>query len=745
MRILLATTALVTLVSYPVLADEYTYSPQLSQIKLDKAIQSYANYGKGITIAVVDTGLNPNHVELAGRVSAQSTCVATNNCWYGYQDTNFHGTFVASIAAGALNNYGMVGVAPSATILGIKIAQPNGSAIPSDENAGLLAAANRGAQVINLSYGSFFGPKTTSAYASYNNALVSTLNTVASKGTTTVIAGGNSSTTFMDNVNQGGFTSASLSRLLFVGSVNSANQLSSFSNTPGTTKFTTTDGKTVNLNSLWLMAPGENIIGAYYGMNNYYVQASGTSFSAPQVAGAVALLESRWPTLYKNGTAAKVLLTTATDLGAAGVDNIYGAGLMNLNKAFLPIGNLTISNSKGAQVNVTTITGSMITSGAFGSLATIKSKLGNIIAFDTYSRDFSVNLANLIQTKPTAATVVLPHGSQVVGSSYKFAEGGGLSYAEDVSTLPEYFRDKQADDRQKSFYLSMTDGEGTTTAGGYGFSATPSFAQALYGIDSGAAEDISALGLSNELLSLTQGGAFIAYGEQINSKTRYALSWSQTASQDEFLTSQDGETSSAHAVGLGLAHKMSDTWNLGFTLNYLGENNQYLGSTYANSAVSFGDHHNSLSLGVSSSFDLGNDRRLSFDAAVTRGSGANVSNSLIESVSDVYAESLGVTYSQDNAFKKGDAFSISLKQPMRVFSGSANMVTSGVDGNGDAVIGSEQVSLKPDGFETDLTVGYSAPLRENMNWTANVTAKHDDGNIAGNDTLGFRIGTKITF
>lgn len=744
-KTLLLTTALVSVTSFAAFADEYTNSPQLAQIKLDKAIQTYANNGKGITIAIVDTGINPNHVELAGRVSSQSTCVATGNCGMGYLDTNFHGTFVASIAAGSQNGTGIVGVAPLSTILAVKIAQPSGSAYTNDENTGLLTAAQRGAQVINLSYGSFFGPKTTPSYTAYNASLVSTLNAVAAKGSTTVIAGGNSSTTFMDNVNQGGFSSAALSRLLFVGSVNSANTLSSFSNTPGTTQFTTTDGKKVALSSLWLMAPGENLIGAYYAVNNYYAYASGTSFSAPQVSGGVALLESRWPVLYKNGTAAQVLLTTATDLGAKGVDNIYGAGLMNLNQAFLPIGSLTIPNAKGASVNVTKITGSMVSSGAFGSLTSIKSKLGNMSAFDTFSRDFSVNLSTLIATKPTAATVALPHGSQIVGSSYKFADGGAMAFGEDVSTVPSYMQDAQLDHGTRNFYLSMTDAKGTTTSGGYGFSATPSFTEALWGTNAPAADDISSLGLSNGLLSLAQGGAFLAYGEQLNPDIRYAFSWSQSAAENNFLTSAAMDTPQANAFGFGITDRVNASWTNGFTLNVLDEKNQWLGATYANSPISFGESHQSVSLGFSSAFDIDEDHHLVLDAAVARGNGQDVSNSLIDSVSDVYAESIGVSYTQNNAIQKGDTFTIGLKQPMRIFSGSANMVSSSVDSEGNPVTSANAVGLTPDGRELDLTIGYTSAMKDNAQWSANMVARRDDGNIQGQNSLGFMVSTKLAF
>lgn len=749
MKYLLATTALVGFISVqnisPAIADEYTYAPQLAKIKLDRSIQAFGNYGKGITIAVVDTGVNPNHIELAGRVSAQSTCVATGNCWYGYNDTNFHGTFVASIAAGALNNAGMVGVAPSSTILAVKIAQPSGSAYTTDLNAGLLAAAQRGAQVINLSYGSFFAPSATPYYGSLNASLVSTLNAVAAKNSTTVIAGGNSATTFMGNANQGGFTSAALSRMLYVGSVNNANTLSSFSNTPGTTKFTTTDGKTVSLSSLWIMAPGENLIGAYYGANNYYVQASGTSFSAPQVSGGLALLESRWPVLYKNGTAAQVLLTTATDLGAKGVDTVYGAGLMDMNKAFQPVGNLVIPNAKGTKVNVTSITGSMITSGAFGTLTTIKSKLANMSAFDNFSRDFSINLSGLIQAKPTAATVVLPHGTQVVGSSYKFAEGGAMSFGQSVSTMPLSYQQSHAEEAPKNFYMSMTDKEGTTTAAGYGFSAAPSFNEALWGAQSFAASDAAALDVSNGLLSLAQGGAFLAYGEQLDQSTRYALSWAQSDTQDDSLITPATDTPTSMAIGLGMTKELTPTWTGGMTFNLLEETDQWLGASYANSPLGFGEKRRSASVGISSAFDLGNDRHLVLDTSIIRGQGGKVENSLIESVSDIYAQSLGVSYTEQNSFTEGDQLSIGIKQPMRIIAGDARMTTTGVDVNGDPVISSENVSLKPDGIETDLTIGYKSAITETGQWSAEITARHNDGNVSGENALGFMMSKKLKF
>jgi subtilisin family serine protease len=738
------------LLASPAMANEYLRSSNLSQIKVTNSLQDYANFGKGITIAVVDTGLNANHVELAGRVSAQSTCVATGNCALGFRDTHFHGTFVASIAAGSLNNTantGMVGVAPQSTIMGIKIAQPSSSAFTTDINNGLLTAANRGAHVINLSYGSFFAPSTTSSFATLNRSLVNTLNSVATKNSVTVIAGGNSNKTFMDNVNQAGFSDASLSRLLFVGSVDKNNKISSFSNTPGSTKFISTTNKTVSLNSLWLVAPGEQLMGAHFASNTGYAYASGTSFSAPQVSGAVALLESRWPVLIRNGTAARVLLSTATDLGAKGVDDVYGVGLMNVERAFRPIGNLTVQNSNGQVVNLSQSSASLITSSAFGSLKALRSKVGVIRAFDSLGRDFETNIAASIQPAASSAPppVVSAQSRQVVAQKVNFSEGGSLSY---VTTKQSNFDQDKYDPSQKSiqdFSVSFTDQEGTTTAAGHGYSAALSFTDALWGEESNGVGDIKSLGLSNDLLSLAQGGGFLAYGEALNSKTRYAVSFSQTSTENDMTSSLSEEESSAKAIGIGFKRSLTPDINTSVTFNFLDEEHQLLGAKYSNSSLSFGDNHKSMSVGVTSSIDLGDDRNLAFDTAIARASGSQVQNSLIEDVSDIYATSAGVTYSQKHNFQKDDNFSVGLKQPLRVIKGSAMVASSGVDSDGNQVTSVDKVDLKSDGQELNLNFNYSAPLGDDGVISANLSANHDRDNIQGNHEANFMVTTKWSF
>ena len=135
---------------------------------------------------------------------------------------------------------------------------------------------------------------------------------------------------------------------IVVGSVDLNNQISSFSNRAGVTK------------DHYLVAPGESIRTAgLNGGQNYY---TGTSFAAPIVAGAMALMIQKWPNL-KGKDVAQILFDTAQDLGAVGVDDIYGHGLIDLYAAFSPIGALGIpSSTSGGMVsaNKVSITLSLI-------------------------------------------------------------------------------------------------------------------------------------------------------------------------------------------------------------------------------------------------------------------------------------------------------------------------------------------------------------------------------------------------
>ncbi len=130
-----------------------------------------------------------------------------------------------------------------------------------------------------------------------------------------IAATGNDETTQPDYPAYYASDSSLAGYVLAVGSVNSSSAISSFSQQCG------------DAMNYCLVAPGENIYGAY--PTSTYATGSGTSSATPHVAGAAAVIRGAWTFLTAAQTA-QILLQTATDLGVAGVDVIYGHGLLNL-------------------------------------------------------------------------------------------------------------------------------------------------------------------------------------------------------------------------------------------------------------------------------------------------------------------------------------------------------------------------------------------------------------------------------
>lgn len=721
-------------------------APWLAQIGVTSAIQTTANGGAGFNIGIVDTGVVTNHPELAGRVSTSSSCAAvTFLCSRGVTDDNGHGTSVASIAAGSTATGGLMsGVAPKATIIAEKVLNANGSGYDADVANGIVKATNAGAQVINLSL-------TYIPTASVINAI----NYAASKGAIIVFAGGNSAVALNGGANSNGFTAAALSRLVFVGSVNSANRTSSFSNTPGNGSAVAGATRS-SYASLWLMAPGESIVapGIMYGANAY-AYWTGTSMAAPMVSGALALLETTWPVLNRNGTATSVLFQTATDLGATGIDTATGNGLLNMSKAFQPIGALTVTQTNGKSVTVASLTNSLLTGGALGSMSSVTSQLAKYTAFDSFQRNYVVNLSGLVQKNATGVSAAAAaQAPTVTSTAVRLADGMTLAFAR--ADAPSTINDKasligsassQPSRLASSWVMKLTGATGTSIAAGTGFPASASFAETLWGEGSIAGSQARDLDVSNGLLQLAHGGTFASIGSKLGTDTRIAFSFSNTAAFSEgvagnksladTLMGRDWTRAQAAGVAMGVTTTLRKGWTGGMTLSVLNEKNGLLGTIYDRAgSLALGNQHKSVSVGISSSVDLWQGAGLMFDAALSASDGASASSGLITGVSATTARSFGLSLVQRDALTEGDSLSVTLKKPLRVTSGSANLTTTSVDDQGFATTAATRVSLKPSGSQTDLVLGYSRSLRPGVDVSASLTVSSDAGNVRGTNAVG---------
>lgn len=256
-----------------------------------------------VSVAVVDTGVDYAHPDLVGRIdSINATDVIDGGT---AQDLYGHGTHVAGIIAANANNAAFVaGIAPSATVMPVRVLDAQGSGTDAGVAAGIEWAADHGADVINLSLGGSAPSSVLAQACAYARA----------KDCVIVAASGNAAAS--PGWVWGAIEyPAAYPGVLSVGAVDANDTRAPFSEYGP---------------DLDLVAPGVNIRSLYPGQK--FADLQGTSMATPHVAAVAALLRSQNPTW----TAVQVeqrLIDTSEDLGAAGKDYYFGNGLVRADLA----------------------------------------------------------------------------------------------------------------------------------------------------------------------------------------------------------------------------------------------------------------------------------------------------------------------------------------------------------------------------------------------------------------------------
>ena len=726
------------------------------QINDTAAVQTAAKGGAGLTIAVLDTGVVGNNPEVNGRTSLLSSCAAVSfKCSNGYWDDNSHGTAVAAVVGGRYSTTSLIsmsGVAPAATILAEKVLPATGSATAGDVANGIIKAADAGAQVINLSL--TYTP---------TSAVVNAINYATAKNATLVWAGGNSSANFNNGASTSGLSAASLSHLVFVGGVSSTNVLASTSNKPGSGSVSGTGGS-ASYASLWLVAPSMGIWAPYAtsGVNSFSAW-TGTSMSAPQVSGALALLESAWPILYTKGTAASVLFKTATDLGATGVDATYGEGVINLDRAFKPIGALSVVTSTGGLVPVSQLTSQMVMGGALGSLSTISSQLSTYTAFDSFMRNFTVDLSGMVTSTSPGSTSTSTTTATATTSTTTMLQGGGMMVM--GTREPQAFGERSFADlrgqapttaglapsgfdppERELSLVAFSDAKGDMVAVGHGIPAAATFTEAMWGPRSLVGHEAGRLGVATALLDLAQGGYSAALGYGLSPRVHIAAGWS--SNDTPFAPGATGPQTRAvsEAWVVGVNARLDHGLTIGASFSGLSEDNALLGSTYNGAGpLSLGSHHDSRSVTLSAFEDLGDGQGLLLDAAMVDTSGSAGGQGLIRDVSALQARAYGISYIKADALRAGDLLTLSVRRPLRVTSGTADLVLTTVDADGLPVTRYTRVDLAPSGEETDIAARYATPVRRGLSLNGEVEVRSNARNTQGLTDVGASMGLHLTF
>jgi subtilisin family serine protease len=319
---------------YAVQALEYSSENELGNswgadhISADAALT--AGYsGEGVKVAVLDSGVNFNHFDLRDNFD-----LSANELGYDFVSDDFfpedvygHGTHVAGILAAASNGFGVVGVAPNAQIIALRVLDDNGGGTASRIIEALQWIQNYNAahpdspiRITNNSYGT----------GSNSSQLEAAFDVLASSGVLHIGSAGNDGSA-AGNGNNVSYP-ARYASVVAVAALDKNNLRASFSSTGADVEIAAPG---VAVLSTW--KDGTNIAGplpfsfaSYAG--EYFIEANGTSMASPHVAGVAALLMASNPSYAAEAVRSK-MNATALDLGAVGKDNLYGYGLVDASSA----------------------------------------------------------------------------------------------------------------------------------------------------------------------------------------------------------------------------------------------------------------------------------------------------------------------------------------------------------------------------------------------------------------------------
>lgn len=673
---------------------EYYGSAGLGPINASAAYAAGAT-GSGEIASVIDTGVDTANPKLTNQVVGSYVVVNGE----ALAPIDPHGTMVAGIIAAARTGSTMMGVAFNGSLISVKAVNDTTS-IFSD---GDIASALRLSSGLNPAYPKVSANVINMSLAA-NGALPATYSAMiqaVQAGKVIVVAAGNSAGANPLYPAIYAIDPAMRGQVLAVGSVNSSNAISSFSNRAGSAA------------SYFLVAPGENIVSTYPGAGNYGI-GSGTSFAAPFVTGSIMLLEQAFPTLTAKQVVS-LLLSTATSLGSS---STYGAGLINLAAAFQPQGTPALAVTpyvSGARVPLSAT--SMQLGPAFGNALKSAPALASAIILDAYDRPYKVNLGARIATavNPLRATSLLGMSGSM--QQISFTTGNGISIGLAEAEAPPVTSASLLAPSSQTLPSSLT--QAAVVKAAIGSSTEVGFAQGLtpgayfspgvaretggdlfWNVDSVAQPQLGLVGVG-------QGGMIT---RAIGASTKLSFGYFGGATYlDPGAQFFEQPNRTARLAQTVVSETLPGGVEVGIGFGALAENNVFLGTS---SSGAFGSN-----IG-------GNSRFYTFSGAVPIEGGLRLEASYITAdtkpgaaspfLSDwgtIRSSAFSVAAIKSGLFSAEDRFGFLVGQPLRVESASATLsLPVSRDLGNNVQWQSQRVALTPTGREIDLQVSYATPI-----------------------------------
>lgn len=655
--------------------------------------------GNGVTVAVIDTGIDAGHPDLDANIAVNSIDITGGG---SLDDATGHGTKVAGIIAAERNDAGTHGVAFDAEILAIKAYRCGSSGCNfymSDLTSAVNYATDNAAHVINMSLG---------GVSAGDEDLNRAIRRAANAGAFVVVPTGNAGMSepyypanLAADPSLGGMVIA-------VTAVNDYGLSASFANDCGTA-----------MNGC-IAAPGVQIATTKDGASSAIqtTSVSGTSFAAPHVSGALALLTQLYPDAYAADprSIAMFMFDGARDLGAAGVDPVYGHGMLDvagaIDTADAAIASAAIPLASGATTSLSD--SSMVLSPAFGDSLSGLSALENAIAVirlsdgdhpyrarldDSIARVPRQSMLESLRVEQNARSVSQPLGNGMA-VTMTLADGSG----EAAASVPA---PGTSGDTLRGLRLAGTLGDGTDLRLGLGVSANaqPAAAPAMRQADAlflAGADTTASIG------ALAGAGNSLGVARPIGNGTAVALEIFE-GETDGLL--EDGNGGSATRLAAATVSRgFTDDGTVWLGFGVLDEMSGLLGSQGAGAfTTSAGATTRYAAFGGTAPLANGLAVVGSFTVAATEP--GETGNSMLSDWSSVHSNAFSIGLLAGNVLTRGDRLGLLVGQPLRVYDASATLTTpASLSSGGEAVLASDRVDLAPGGREIDVELGYLRSL-----------------------------------
>ena len=657
------------------------------------ALRSGAN-GKGTKVAIIDSGVVRNDaptngddkVDFNNRLDPASITVRSGSLSPsdGGHDILEHGNFVASIISSAEDGRALVGIAPKTTLLSIDADETCGDLCFAADDVALALrhARSNNADVINMSLGGPTG----------SNEAVQQLAEATDQGIVIVAAAGNSAGSltfpagFAGNQRLGG-------KLLAVGSVTEDLKLSSFSSMPST----------MSEAAWYLVAPGEDVpVSDAFGQLKL---ASGTSFSAPFVSGAIAAIKSKFP-FMRSEDIVELILTTAKDLGAPGIDLIYGRGLLDLAAASRSQGGLALLAQSGGSTGLPTT--SLELGEAFGDALANAQIIKNAQAVDTYGRAFGAGLSKQIRRSELASvwqSKVLNHSTSRPSGSARLLSGDLHWQADEAKAHTRFqaFRehDVQGEAKGSFYWKGEIEGLGEARAG---FNASP---QNLF--QEPSRSPLSTASMANPALGLTGSGDHA--GLRIDHL-------------DVGIHRGDGAFGNGTALASFVKLSLNDRVDIRHSIVL--EDGVAFGSSGKGAFQGFGNKAQSQFFGIGLAHEIG-DWRFGIDASLGQ-THIESRSAHFGDWSTIWSTAFVMHGQTGNLWQENDQLGIAIGQPLRVEEGDVRAILPTAQrADGQLQFIDQRLKTTPSGRELRFEMGYEAPLTDWLKLNPWLMLRHEPG------------------